>query len=289
MKIFLVVLLLLPLFAWANELSIIPLRHRSADDLIPIIRPLLDAGDVVSGMNDQLILRTSEANLQQIKRLLIDIDVAPRRLKITVLQNVDQETIARLTEVSGSVGIGRDARVSLPANGGHVGANVTLNQGQDYLAARVVSTRSLEENHKTQQVQVLEGNRALIRSGKTIPLPQRQIIYHPWGGTVVDSVQTQEVNSGFYVLPRINGQRVTLEISTQNDNVVPSKGPSNPANISIQQSQSTVSGRLGEWLVVGGLDEASHTDGTTISTRSNAQGHEQRDILIKVDELDREN
>lgn len=289
MRKILAVLLLFPCFAWANELSIIPLQHRSADDLIPIIRPLLAADDVVSGMNNQLILRTSEETLQQIKRLLQSIDVAPRRLKITVMQNVDRETIARLTGVSGSVGIGRDARVSLPPSAGDLGGVVTLRSGQDNLQAHVISTRSLEDDHKTQQVQVLEGNRALIRSGQTVPLPQRQIIYHPWGAEVVDSTRLQEVNSGFYVLPRLNGNRVTLAITTQNDSLPSNQTVATQGNVHIQQSQSLVAGRLGEWLLIGGLGDVTHTDEVTISNRGNTQMTEQRDILIKVDEVGIEN
>ncbi|MDP1996739.1 MAG: hypothetical protein Q8J90_06040, partial [Gallionella sp.] len=73
---------------WA-ELEIIALKHRSAEEVLPVIRPLLDKNAVASGMNYQLILRTSPRNLEEIKRLLESIDVAPRRLKITVLQNVE--------------------------------------------------------------------------------------------------------------------------------------------------------------------------------------------------------
>lgn len=289
MKKVLAVLLFFPCFAWADELSIISLQHRSADDLIPIIRPLLETDDVVSGMNNQLILRTSDATLQQIKRLLQRIDVAPRRLKITVMQNVDRETLARLTELSGSVGIGRDAHVSLPSSVGNTGASVILRSGQDDLQARVISTRRLEDDHKTQQIQVLEGNRALIRSGLAIPLPQRQIIYHPWGAEVRDTTLLQEVNSGFYVLPRLNGNRVTLEITTQNDSISNNQAAVTPSEIHIQQSQSSVSGRLGEWLSIGGLGDANHVDDATISSRGSTQEKEQRDILIRVDEVDIEN
>lgn len=275
-------LLLLSAPAFA-ELEIIPLRHRSAEEVLPIIRPLLDKEDVASGMNYQLILRTSPHNLAQIRKLLESIDVAPRSLKITVMQNVDSETVARLTEVSGNVGLSRDARISVPGSGNNSGLNVELGQGRDRLKTHVVSTRSLEDDRKTQQLQVLEGSRALVRSGQSVAVPQRQVIQNQWGTRVIDSTQYQEVGSGFYVLPRVNGDRVTLEISAQNDSVVPGSG--DQPTMRIQQTSSTVSGRLGEWLGIGGIGQQKSNDGSTISTRSASQLREQRSVLIKVEEI----
>lgn len=284
MKNILVTLVLL-LFAapvWA-ELEVIVLKHRSAEEVLPVIRPLLDKDAVASGMNNQLILRTSPHNLAQIRKLLESIDTAPRRLKITVMQNVDSETVARLTELSGSVGLSREARVTVPGSANTGGLTVDAGQGQDRLKAHVISTRSLEDDRKTQQLQVLEGNRALVRSGQSVPVPQRQVIQNPWGTQVIDSTQYQEVSSGFYVLPRINGDNVTLEISAQNDSLAPDQ--TNYPTTRIQQTSSTVSGRLGEWLLVGETGQQGNLDDGTISTRSVSQTHQQRNVLIKVEEI----
>ncbi len=278
-------LLLLPRLVWAGELEIIELRHRSAEEVLPVIRPLLDRGDVASGMNYRLILRTSPRNLEQVRRLLESIDVAPRRLKITVMQNADSETVKRLTEVSGDVGLGREARVSVPGSGDDSGLNVELGRGQDRLKARVTSTRALEDERNTQRLQVLEGNRALVRSGQSVPVPQRQVIHDQWGTRVIDSTQYQEAGSGFYVLPRISGDRVTLEISAQNDAFVPGSG--DQPVMRVQQASSTVSGRLGEWLEVGGSGQQQNNDDSTLSTRGTSRTRGQRSVLIKVEEISR--
>jgi len=149
------------------------------------------------------------------------------------------------------------------------------------LRANVISTRSLEDDRKTQQLQVLEGNRALVRSGQSMPLPQRQVIQHPWGTEVIDSTEYREVNSGFYVLPRVNGDRVTLEISAQNDSPV----SGNQQAVSVQQADSTLSGRLGEWMELGGIGQQQEVNDGTISSRSASRKHEQRSVLIKVEEV----
>lgn len=268
---------------FASEMEIIALKHRSADEVLPIIRPLLDRDAVASGMDYQLILRTSEKNSQQIKKLLERIDVPPRRLQISVMQNVDSETVARLIEVSGSVGIRRNARISVPGNGNNNGLNVEAGQGRDRLAAKVISTRSLEDEHKTQQIQVLEGGRALVSSGQSVPVTQRQVIQQPWGTQIVESIQYQDVNSGFFVQPRLNGDIVTVEISAQNDSLAPNTG--NTPSLRVQQTSTTVSGRLGEWMVVGGTARQGESHDGTLSTRSIGTVAEQRKVLIKVEEV----
>ncbi|MDD2720870.1 MAG: hypothetical protein PHH47_06140 [Gallionella sp.] len=277
--------------ATAAELEIINLQHRRAEELLPVIRPLLDREETASGMNYQLILRASPRHIEDIRRLLGSLDTVQRRLRITVMQDVDSETASRLTELSGSASLGRDARVTLPGqpnaglNAG--GGTVSYTQGQDTLSARVISTRALESDHHTQQLQVLEGNRALVRTGQTVPIPQRQVIQNAWGTQVVETTQYQDVSSGFYVLPRLNGDRVTLEISTQNDRLAPNQNPANGYPVTRTQStSSTVSGRLGEWIDVGGGVQQGGQDNSAITTRSTSRQNEQRTVLIKVEAAD---
>jgi len=76
--------LLLALAAPAHaqqELEIIQLKHRSAEQVMPQLKPFVEPGGVVSGMNYQIFLRASRANREQIKQLLAALDQAPRRLR----------------------------------------------------------------------------------------------------------------------------------------------------------------------------------------------------------------
>lgn len=270
----------LPAYA---ELEVITLQHRSAEDVLTVIRPLLEKGGVASGMNNQIILRTSRRNLQEIRELLAGIDTAPRMLRITVLQNVDSETAQRLIEMSGSVGVGGRGRVTVPGSGDNSGMTVEASQGADSLRARVWSTRSLEDDKSTQKIQVMEGGRALISVGQSVPVQQRQVIRSPWGTQVTDSTQYKDVTSGFYVRPLLNGDRVTLEITAQNDTLAAAQG--NPPVTKVQQVNTTVSGRLGEWMELGAASRQAEGDGSTISSRSVSDVHERRNVMLKVDEV----
>lgn len=252
----LMVILFCQASAYSHELEIINLKHRSAEELLPVIQPLLERDETASGMNYQLILRASPRNIAQIKRLLEGIDTPPRRLTVTVMQDVDSDTVSRLTGLSGSIG---------------------------HLNARIISTRQLEDDKKTQQLQVLEGSRARVSTGQNVALPQRQVVQTPWGTQVVETMQYRDVSSGFYVLPRVHGDQVTVELSAQNDALTGS-GNGYPTT-RIQNTTSMVSGRLGEWLVVGGLSQQASRDNSTITTRSSSHSDEQRTVLIKVEEV----
>ena len=82
-------------------LEIIPLQFRNADEIIPIIRPLVQHGGTVTGMNNQLIIKTTAGNLMEIKQILAKIDKAARRLLITVKQDISGDINTREHGVSG--------------------------------------------------------------------------------------------------------------------------------------------------------------------------------------------
>ena len=53
--------------AWADAeptvTEVIPLRYRTADEIIPVLRPLLPQDAVLSGLNNKLIVRTTPASM----------------------------------------------------------------------------------------------------------------------------------------------------------------------------------------------------------------------------------
>lgn len=210
--------LLLASVALAEQtvMEVIPLKHRSSDEIIPLIRPFLDQQGALSGMQGQLIIRTTPGNLQEIKRLLDNIDTAPRRLIITVRQNVDRATERRLRELSVSAGTA-GTRVTISGSDGDSDQVIAGRQKDGSAKARVLSSRSLEGDRNTQQVHVLEGSRALIRIGQLLPLPARVMIYAPQGVLVTENTQYRDATTGFTVLARVNGEQVTLEVSPQRD------------------------------------------------------------------------
>jgi hypothetical protein len=54
--------------------EIIELQHRSADDLLPHIAPLLGPRDTLTGTGHRLIVRTSPGRLRQVRELVEELD-----------------------------------------------------------------------------------------------------------------------------------------------------------------------------------------------------------------------
>lgn len=266
-------------FAFAQDkIEVIMLNYRAAEQVIPIIQPLLDKDGAVTGMQNRLIIRTSPANLAQIKRVLAQIDTQPKRLMITVRQSTTRDALARESSVYGTAG-GEGGRMTLPQTPGAADARVEVGGERNRAGAKITSTRDIENSADVQKVQVLEGNPAFIRVGQSVPYRGRTVYRDARGTTVVDDTQFKDVTSGFYVLPRVSGDRVILEINPQRDTL------GSHGAVNIQQAATTLSGRLGEWIELGGIGQQADTSGsgTVYSTRDASTDN--RSIFVKVEEV----
>jgi len=260
-------------------LEIIPLKHRTVEQVLPIIQPFVEKQGAINGMNNQLIIRATPANLSQIKEILNQIDTVQRKLLITVRQSAQRDMEGHEGGISGRFGIGNNARVIVGSTESRNGGSVEVGRGGDVARARLNSTERRDDSANTQQLQVLEGGQAFIRMGTSVPVPERTVVRNGQRVTVIEGTTYRDVTSGFYVRPRIQGNRVTLEISPQH-NTVDAQG-----HINIQQAQTEVSGRLGEWMEVGGINQERSSSESGIAYSTNETGQDQRRILLKVEEL----
>lgn len=273
------VFLLLAGAAQAQQLEIINLKSRTADQVLPQLRPFVEPGGAISGMNNQIFIRASDANRRQIKELLAALDRPPRRLLISVRQDADSTASARGGEVSGSVG---SDRVRIESRRTIVGgAGVTVRSGDDVLRGQVYDSRSAGSERVSQQVQVVEGGRAYINVGTSVPVPLRQVVLTPGGAIVSDTVVYRDLGTGFTAEPQLSGDLVTLTISPTHD----TPGSYGPGSANVQRLTTTVSARLGEWMQIGGSvqEESSDRDGALrYSTRRGGTG---RSVQLRVEEL----
>lgn len=263
-------------------LEVIPLQHRTLDDVIPVVEPLLVEGGTVTGMNNQLVVKTTPANLDEIKQLLATIDRELRRLLITVKQDVGSGTEGSEQALSGRYTPGNLTLESEDRARRARGTSVTLgDEDGDHAKYRTLDRISTGDDRNSFRVQTVEGQAAFIQAGLSIPVPQQNVTLHPGGVTVQDTVEFRDATSGFYVLPRLNGDRVTLLVSPHMSRVVPGRVPS----FEIQNVETTASGRLGEWIAIGGIDQSRVESAQENLTTSRRHSAEERDILIKVDEI----
>ncbi len=240
---------LLPALALAQqEMEIIPLKNRTVDQVMPVIRPLVEPGGALSGMNNQLILRASRKNRDEIKQALAALDTPARQLVIRVTQNRDAAMNRSGAEAFGSVGNDHVRVTQSPTGVAAGGGTVVIKQGSSAVGAQVVETRSTRTASAAQSVQVVEGGRAFINVGQSIPLPMQQVVLGPGGAIVTNTTVYRDIGQGFYAEPRLAGDRVMLEISPQFD----TPGNAGYGSVNTQRVSTSISGRLGEWIELGG-------------------------------------
>jgi len=274
-KLIFIFALLLPQIALAEnmQLEVIPLQKRMVDDVIQIIRPLVAPGGTVTGMNNQLIIKTTPSNLAEIKQLLKQIDHAPRRLMITVKQDISGDNQFREDSLSGKYSSG-DVQIRTGRDHSNEGLSISAGDKDSNIRYRTLKGNARADDRNTFKVQALEGQPAFINQGQSIPVNSSNTVITE-NGVVVD------VGSGFYVLPRLNGDQVTLLAATELSSIKP--GRHTAANV--QGLETTVVGRLGEWMELGGIDQSYDREGRRNFSSSSVRGQELRTVFIKVDEI----
>jgi hypothetical protein len=264
-----------PAGAQGLVMGILPLKYRTAEQMVPLVRPLVPPPGTVSGIQNQLIVHTTPQNLAEIRAVLARIDTLPRRLLISVRQDGERAGSADGVGVSGRVSAGgAEVVVGTAPSGAGLGVQAQT------------TTRSGSER-AMQQVQALEGQPALIQAGRSIPVPVRRVVRGPLGVQTVDAVEYREVSSGFQVVARLAGDEVLLDILPQRQSSPPGVLPGSTAIgvVDSQQIATTVRGRLGEWIDLGGTARVADDRQSVLLGRAGASVSEERRVLVRVEEL----
>jgi len=264
--------------------EVILLKYRQADQVIPVLQPLLGREASISNFQNQPVIRATPAELAQVQRVLAGIDTQPRRLLITVRQDADVSGSRREAEVSGSIG-NNNARMTVPGSSSREGGNVVLREGDDRLRARVVDSSQAGGERTVQTVQVLEGYTAFIRAGESRPVRNRQVlrtmVNGQWVDRVVETTDYREATTGFNVRPHLQGEMVTLDIDPQRE----SFDEQRRGAVNVQRVSTTVSGRLGEWMDLGGITEERSNDSSGILGTRSVRSSDRRGVQVKVELL----
>lgn len=240
-------LLQLPLNALAaTEFKIIDLQHRFAEDILPMIQPLVDSDGAVTGMQSHLIVRANPDNMLEIEQLIATLDVARQNLKITVSHQSNAQTTDNHVAVNGRKRIG----------------NVTIGTRQyprnagDGVQLDVESNRSTQRSHSDQYINVMDGARAFIRVGQSVPYTQEWVTLTQRYISVQKTTEFVEISTGFSVRPRTIGNQIELEITPRIAQLNQNKA------IDFEELSTVIRVNRGEWLDLGGLmqqkDEVSH-------------------------------
>ncbi len=269
--------LLVVTFARADEARVIQLQHRTAADVMPLIRPLLGPNDALTGMDYRLIISTSDKNFREIEKLLAQLDTARRQLRITVKQAGNGETDSAHTGVSGEASSG-NIRIQKPRRSPADSDGLTLGtKGGLQVETQRRSTTTSSNN--TQFITTLDGAHAFIRVGQSVPHVTRILQITGNQAILSRGVTFQDVVTGFDVVARVQGQSVQLEIAPRLSHLDnPSAGL-----VSFQEYRTTVVVKLGEWVDIGGITGSGDEVRRAILDSASTQSEERRTVLLKVE------
>lgn len=248
----------------ADEIRVYELHYRSATEIIPLIEPHLDPQAGLSGMGYQLIIKGDARTHESVQSLLAKIDRKPRNLMISV----------RSTQVGerSRSGIHTEGVVKVPSNG-NVGGGFVIG---------TENARHREDRASRQSLRVLEGQQAYIRVGEERPTRGTHITITPAHVFITRTTDYRSAGQGFFVQPRLSNGEVILDISTEDSRFVGRKNET----VATAGVNTTVSGRLGEWIPLGGIDSQMVRDERGIVSTADQTQRLTGEIEVRVDVVD---
>lgn len=267
-----------------TRIELIELKGRTAEELIPLLQPVVEPGGALSGQGYRLIVKATPAQQQEIRRLLDELDHAPRRLLFTVhMGDLD------VREQRGA-GIGIDKRaggigIELGGGGGPDGQGVAISQhdGMGYATFRAHGSRTVGEATGRQQVQGIEGEPAYIATGRDYPYPSHLEDWRgPRGGSGgAVGFEYKQTATGFYALARIRGNQAYVQISPQRETL----GRDQHGAVDSQHLSTTVSVPVGSWVRIGESGAVDHRGSSRPGSVATTRELRQQPIWLKVETL----
>jgi type II secretory pathway component GspD/PulD (secretin) len=249
----------------AGALEVINLKYRTAEELIPVLQPLLESGGALSGEQYTLFVRTSSANLRQLRAALEQLDRQPRQLKIAVRRASSSDALREGVSASGTISTDRGA----------VSTNETARRSSG-VTVRGTHTTDSESGNRVASVNVLEGSAAFIATGSSVPVVTAVAAgagRRRWGGVVTEY---RDLTDGFLVTPRMTPDGVVLNIEQRAERL-------RNGAIDRQTLTTQISARLGEWIQLGGVDESSASSRSGVLTREHRTQSDSVGVWIKVE------
>ena len=271
MKKFLFILLLLGLNLVSlsafteTEFKIFTLQHRFANDLLPIIDPMVGTDGTASGIDNKLIIRASPERMQEIEAVVAKLDVVRVNRKITVNTSNNMQSQRERIEASGKVKVGK---VILGNDG-----RARPNTGNVDIERNTSNT----QQNSNQFINVLDGERGFIRVGQIVPFTQEWVTITRRYIQIDRFTDWHEVTTGFAVRPRTINNMVELEITPRVSRL------NNQGTIDFEELTTVIRTSLGDWVDIGGTMQQNDEVSRKILGSQNSANQQKTSLSVKVD------
>lgn len=231
--------------------EIVPLNYHTSADMLPVAQNFIGKDGQVSAYGNQLIVNADQRKIDELKTLIGQLDTAPKRLLITVDTNEN----------------------NFQGDQGYSVNGVKPSQ------VRIINRSTDSRDGGIQQIQATDGMPALIQVGQSVPITSSQS--DSYGG-YSSQTQYRNVTQGFYVTASVTGETVHLSISTNRDRM----NQERPDVVNVQSTDTTVTGRLGEWILLAGMNGQTQADKQGVARSYSTQSRNDMTLRVKVDTLD---
>lgn len=270
------------------DTEVISLGYRSVNEVIPIVSPLVAPSGSVSGLQSQLVVTATPRQLAEVRKVLAKLDSPPVRLLISVKSGGSHKTIEHSASVQGEVGNIAINNEAINKSGVTMSAaDNSRGMHNDPLSMNINSHQRTQDEKITQQVQVIEGSEAYIATGEEIPVRNIGSVVGPGGIYPYSSTEFYPAVTGFYVIPRVNGDEVFLQLNTvsRKRNAVKMTGYYPPQAAMISNVSTTITGKLGDWLEIGSVDQSSANSKRGIAAVSKQRDNTTSVISVRVEKI----
>lgn len=253
--------------------KIIELQYRMADEILPVVQTLVGSNGVVTSFNNQLIIRADSARMAEIEQTIATLDTARRNLKITVSHDAVNQYQQDNTSAQGNVKIGKiiiGNSHQLPPN------NARINVQR--------STSNISQ-FGSQFINVLDGERAFIRTGQIVPYTQAWLVLTRRYIRLQQTTEFKEVATGFAVRARSvggeNSDEFEVEITPRIARL--NNGLRSSNMIDFEALSTTVRVHKGEWLDIG-QTMLNHDDvSRQILSTQNQSSMQSSNLSVRID------
>jgi hypothetical protein len=237
--------------AAADELTIIDLQQRPAQEMVPLIQPFLKPGDSLVGRDYSLFIRTDPGTLAQVRQMLASLDRPAVSVMISVRRGHQRQ---RYDNYQGPSAVVLDRDVN--TDGGEV-----------------------------QRVRALSGEPVFIQTGISVVQPDYGVRVGRDGTRVYRSYGRQDLTGGVYATVQLqdNG-RIRVELDSRGSH--PREGRYGRIDAAVQNLSTVVTGRLGEWIPLGGVSRSYAGSGSALVSGGVGGGTADDSVYIKVDRVD---
>jgi type II secretory pathway component GspD/PulD (secretin) len=220
----------------ADEVAVIRIKYRGAEELAPIVQSLLspDGHLSIDTRINSLVIVDNPAAIRRVQGYLKRFDVPIERLRIRVRFYEKQTDDQRSAVVDGSVS-GKNWRIT------------TGRQNKDGVEVNLEDRKRAQNSVSEYFVMTSSGSPAYIAAGKEIPYRQT------WGYRIGQHrrrsgpVTYKKIETGFDVTPRIVGDQVNLKITPRVTHDTTTDGV-----IRFHGAQTHLMVPLGQWVEIGG-------------------------------------